>query len=173
MRIVKNICDRCGGDIEGYPIKLIPVLVNPETEEVIKETNLPQQRWQSKKDYCISCLTEILFLANGKDDFNGVEEVKPLEIEDEQAEIEAISGSSDIESEVLVGEIPQNSDNDKKLPKVKNITVGGVNGNSVKIDLPKMFALKAAKWSNKDIAEEFGIKEKQVLNYLYRYKGRV
>lgn len=84
MRIQIIKCDRCGSEISGYPIKILPKCVS-YTNETVKEISAsPYEESQKHKDYCMNCCTAIIKFVNttvteNQDDISEDKEVVPVE----------------------------------------------------------------------------------------------
>lgn len=131
MRTVKITCNRCGKEITGYPVSLVPVYTERNSQTVLsqdkKEKNgipeeAPQQRAQGTKDYCEDCTVKILAFANGM-------------VINEKFEKNFIKSNEK-------PPVSEDKNSNKKPTK--------------KLDMGKILALKDAGWTNKQIGEEFG-----------------
>lgn len=62
--IVKIICDRCGLDITGDPVRITPHLVRRNTDQPYDcETDIVPPEWMKKmmdKEFCTHCAETIL-----------------------------------------------------------------------------------------------------------------
>lgn len=67
MRQIRILCDRCGREVEGYPVKIIPELTDRDNDELIPE-NVQSPEWVEKiqdKDFCEACTEKIVRYALG------------------------------------------------------------------------------------------------------------
>lgn len=61
--IVKIICDRCGLEVKGDPVKIIPSVVKRDTGESYNEQEIHSPEWIKKmmdKEFCSLCAQRIL-----------------------------------------------------------------------------------------------------------------
>lgn len=65
MRITIIKCNRCGKEITGNPIKLIPEYVHRMEGTLLKGPMSESYKEQENKDYCEDCMAIILAKANG------------------------------------------------------------------------------------------------------------
>ena len=148
MRQVKILCDRCGREIEGYPVKVIPELADRDNDELLPE-NVHHPEWMEKiqdKDFCEACTEKIVRYALG-----GMKKNSEFEEAVKDMMESAVSGSSKEEKE---------SDTDGEE---------GKNGRS-RIDAGKVMALTKAGWSAAQIAYEMRISTQAVYDARYRLK---
>ncbi len=148
MRQVRMLCDRCGGEIEGYPVKIIPELAGRDNDELLPE-NGQHPEWVEKmqdKDFCEACTEKIVRYALG-----GMKKNSEFEEAVKDMMESAVSGSSKEEKE---------SDTDGE---------DGKSGKS-KIDTGKVMALTKAGWSAAQIADEMKINTQAVYDARYRMK---
>lgn len=68
MRTVVISCDRCGKEIKGYPVKIVPEYVDRETGEPWPDSDGQFPEWAEKimdKDFCEDCARKIVRFAIG------------------------------------------------------------------------------------------------------------
>lgn len=61
--IVKISCDRCGSEVKGAPVKIIPSIVKRDTGEPYNEQEIHPPKWMEKmmdKEFCSECAQRIL-----------------------------------------------------------------------------------------------------------------
>lgn len=67
MRTIVISCDRCGKEIKGYPVKIIPGYAGRENEDILPD-DIPFPDWGEEilaKDYCEQCAERIVRYAFG------------------------------------------------------------------------------------------------------------
>lgn len=64
MRKVQILCDRCGKQISGLPIHLIPVYAVDVHGKKDEQDMPPQIKKQQGRDYCEECIVKILDFCN-------------------------------------------------------------------------------------------------------------
>ena len=135
MRITKIVCDRCGTEIEGYPIKMIPEYVSRKNEDLTAECgDIPVAAFPIiNKEFCVECTNKINRYALGGMKVNE---------EFEKAVQEMIAGFPSDETEEECNSGGGDTDAGEEQKKTR-----------VKIDTGKVAALKMAGWSVKQIAE--------------------
>lgn len=146
MRIARITCDRCGKEIAGNPISIIPVYTDRETQyaAIDTENRAPQAKTQGSKDYCENCTIKILEYANTP---AGKEKVKK-EVAKKETQAAAKAKASTVKDTT-----------EKKERK--------------KLDMGKVMALKEGGWTNKQIAEEMGTTENTIAVELCRYRKKL
>ncbi len=90
MKKIVIICDRCGKEIEGYPMKLIAEYTQRVDEKVPDRKEMPDPIRKSiqedcERDYCEDCMQEILDFAHRNMDIETYEEEKKSEDDDKIA----------------------------------------------------------------------------------------
>lgn len=153
MRTVVISCDRCGKEIKGRPVKIVPEYVDRETGDIWSDNNGRPPEWAGKildKDFCVGCTEKVVRFALGglKDD-----------------PVSGISGdekrNSDMEP-VNMAQIDRLEAMVKDLPPEKK----GRN----RIDHGKVMALTKAGWSAAQIADEMGLNVQAVYDARCRLK---
>lgn len=64
MRTVKVTCDRCGQEIRGYPVQIIPEYVDGPAGDFSIDALAPCQASQTDRHYCEPCTEQIVAYAN-------------------------------------------------------------------------------------------------------------
>ncbi|MBR1856613.1 MAG: hypothetical protein IJ803_06025 [Oribacterium sp.] len=90
MKKIVIICDRCGKEIKGYPMKLIAEYTQRVDEKVPDRKGMPDAIRKSiqedcERDYCEACMLEILDFAHRNMDIETFEEEKQSEDDDKIA----------------------------------------------------------------------------------------
>lgn len=150
MRQIRILCDRCGREVEGYPVKIIPELTDRDNDKLIPE-NVQSPEWVEKiqdKDFCEACTEKIVRYALG-----GMKKNPEFE--------EAVKDMMESTA----------SGSDRKKMKTVSAADGedGKSGKS-KIDTGKIMALTKAGWSAAQIADEMKINSQAVYDARYRMK---
>lgn len=68
MRTITISCDRCGGVIEGYPVKILPEYVDRENGDIWPDNDEHLPEWAERildKDFCEDCTGKIVRFALG------------------------------------------------------------------------------------------------------------
>lgn len=93
MKKIMIICDRCGKEIKGYPMKLIAEYTQRVDEKIPDRKEMPDLIRKSiqgdcERDYCEGCMQEILDFAHRNMDIETYMSEKRDELT-EEAEIDA------------------------------------------------------------------------------------
>ena len=138
MKKIIYICDKCGKEIIGLPIKLVPCSYDQygDVTEIGSEALEDKAEKIQKNDYCLDC-------------FRGVCDL----LEPDQEEIE-----EEIEEELTQEEDEEICDRIENTPKR--------GGQTTPLDVGKIKALYKANWKAKEIAEEMRCAESAVYRHL-------
>ncbi len=162
MRIQKIVCDRCGKEIAGNPVQIMPGYVDRKTGDLWPDNNNPLPDWAEKilgKDFCVECTEKIVRYANGRLKVNpefeqAVEEMVSNGTQKKKETVESVSMVQIDGSEEIVKDA---------LPKEKP-------AGRQKLDTGKILALTKAGWSVKKIADEMGVNTQAIYDARYRLK---
>lgn len=166
MRTVIINCDRCGEEIKGYPVKIVPEYVDRETGDIWPDNDEHLPEWAEKiidKDFCEECTRKIVRFA-----FGGIKENPDFKkVVDEM--VDGVTPPHQLK--ILMGE----KDNQGVMAQVDRLEemVNGMipekKGRN-RIDYGKVMALTKAGWSAAQIADEMGLNVQAVYDVRCRLK---
>ncbi len=109
MKKIVIICDRCGKEIKGYPMKLIAEYTQRVDEKVPDRKEMPDLIRKSiqedcERDYCETCMQEILDFAHRNMDIETYEEEKKSEDDDKIASMAMTMTESTLNKKIKRGQ---------------------------------------------------------------------
>ncbi len=109
MKKIVIICDRCGKEIKGYPLKLIAEYTKRVDEKVPDSKEMPDAIRKSiqedcERDYCEACMQEILDFAHRNMDIETFEEEKKSEDDDKIASMAMTMTESSLNKKIKRGQ---------------------------------------------------------------------
>lgn len=153
MRTIVISCDRCGKEIKGYPIKIVPEYTGRENDDILPD-DLPFPDGVEKilaKEFCEHCAKKITRYA-----LTGLKENPEFEkAVEEMVEDAAFPPMKSLEKE-------------DRSPDAGTVTEE--KSGRKKIDMGKVMALTKAGWSAAKITDETGISVQGVYDARYRLK---
>lgn len=161
MRKIVIKCDRCGKEIEGNPIKIIPEYAHRESGDLWPDgntkDNIAYEQEMIDKDFCEECVRKILRYSQGG--------MKPNP-EFEQAVQEMIK--DDTPPNVK----PDNTIDMAQIDKLEEIVkeVEEPKRGRQRLDTGKIMALTKAGWPASKIAEEMGVNPQAIYDARCRLK---
>lgn len=109
MKKIVIICDRCGKEIKGYPMKLIAEYTQRVDEKVPDRKEMPDPirkyiQEDCERDYCEDCMQEILDFARRNMDIETYEEEKKSEDDDKIASMAMTMTESSLNKKIKRGQ---------------------------------------------------------------------
>ena len=109
MKKIVIICDRCGKEIKGFPMKLIAEYTQRVDEKVPDRKEMPDLIRKSiqedcERDYCETCMQEILDFAHRNMDIETFEEEKKSEDDDKIASMAMTMTESSLNKKIKRGQ---------------------------------------------------------------------
>jgi hypothetical protein len=109
MKKIMIICDRCGAEIKGYPMKLIADYTKRVDGKDPEGHTIPDSIRKSiqedcERDYCETCVQEILEFAHRNMDIETFEEEKQAESDDKIASMAMAMTESALNKKVKKGQ---------------------------------------------------------------------
>ena len=109
MKKILIICDRCGKEIKGFPMKLIAEYTQRVDEKVPDRKEMPDAIRKSiqedcERDYCETCVQEILEFAHRNMDIETFEEEKKSEDDDKIASMAMTMTESSLNKKIKRGQ---------------------------------------------------------------------
>lgn len=109
MKKIVIICDRCGKEIKGFPMKLIAEYTQRVDEKVPDRKEMPDLIRKSiqedcERDYCETCMQEILDFAHRNMDIETYEEEKKSEDDDKIASMAMTMTESTLNKKIKRGQ---------------------------------------------------------------------